>query len=125
MARIPSIFAALAVLFGLSSTACSGGDDGGSSSGESTENGGGGGGALGAAGGPGGPGGPGNGCCTGCYCRGSDPTPESATAPGPYAVENYTSGYRDGPGFGAATIYYPTGDAAPPFAGVVVCPGWT
>jgi dienelactone hydrolase len=38
---------------------------------------------------------------------------------------SYTSGMRDGPAYGAATIYYPTGDAAPPFAGIVICPGFT
>jgi dienelactone hydrolase len=65
-------------------------------------------------------------CCPGCYCRGPAPTEQSATAPGPYQTQNYTSGFRDGPDFLAGTIYYPTGgDAVPPYAAVVICPGWT
>jgi dienelactone hydrolase len=64
-------------------------------------------------------------CCPGCYCRGPDPTQQSATAPGPYQTQSYTSGFRDGPSFLGGTIYYPTGNAAPPYAAVVVCPGWT
>jgi dienelactone hydrolase len=36
----------------------------------------------------------------------------------------YTDGIRDGQEFLAATIYYPK-DADPPFAGVVICPGFT
>lgn len=65
-------------------------------------------------------------CCPdgNCLCRGADPTTESATAPGPYAVESYTDGFRNGQKFLAATIYYPT-DAQPPFAGLVLCPGFT
>jgi dienelactone hydrolase len=60
-----------------------------------------------------------------CYCRGADPTDTSVMANGPYTPKSYTSGFKDGTSFGAATIYYPTGDAAPPFAGVVICPGFT
>jgi dienelactone hydrolase len=43
---------------------------------------------------------------------------------GPYMVQSYTSGYRDGPQFADATIFYPTGDAVPPFALVAVVPGY-
>jgi dienelactone hydrolase len=43
---------------------------------------------------------------------------------GPYMVQSYTSGYRNGPSFADATVYYPTGDAQPPFAIVAVVPGY-
>jgi dienelactone hydrolase len=43
---------------------------------------------------------------------------------GPYKVESYVEGIKDGPAFLAATIYYPV-DAEPPFAGIVACPGFT
>ncbi len=57
--------------------------------------------------------------------RGDDPTPTSATEPGPYDVETYEQddGLRDGPDYAQATIYYPT-DARPPFASVIVIPGY-
>jgi dienelactone hydrolase len=59
-------------------------------------------------------------------CRGPAPTMESAkgTAKGPYPVGMMTSGYRNGPEFADATIFYPMGDAAPPFGCVSVCPGF-
>ena len=63
-------------------------------------------------------------CCDGCMCRGGDPTEESVTAMGPYGSESYSQGLRNGPRFGGATVYYPT-DAEPPFAGVIMCPGFT
>jgi dienelactone hydrolase len=47
------------------------------------------------------------------------------TAKGPYATMSYTSGMRNGPSYGAATMYYPTGDAKPPFGCVTVVPGFT
>jgi dienelactone hydrolase len=46
------------------------------------------------------------------------------TAKGPYAVGMMTNGYRNGPNFADATIFYPMGDAKPPFACVSVCPGF-
>lgn len=57
--------------------------------------------------------------------RGDEPTTESATEPGPYEVETFqqADGLRDGPDYAEATIYYPT-DARPPFASVVVIPGY-
>jgi dienelactone hydrolase len=60
-------------------------------------------------------------------CRGEAPTMASAlgTAKGPYATMSYTSGMRNGPDYGAATMYYPTGDAKPPFGCVTVVPGFT
>jgi dienelactone hydrolase len=46
-------------------------------------------------------------------------------AKGPYAVGMMTNGYRNGPGFADATIFYPMGDdAKPPFGCVSVCPGF-
>jgi dienelactone hydrolase len=45
-------------------------------------------------------------------------------AAGPYQVANYTDGFADGAQFLAGTIYYPM-DAEPPFAAIVICPGWT
>lgn len=39
-------------------------------------------------------------------------------------MATYTDGFRDGPSFLAATIYHPT-DAEAPYAGVVLCPGFT
>jgi hypothetical protein len=55
--------------------------------------------------------------------RGPDPTEESASKAGPYKVEKYTSGFKDGANFGPATIYYPS-DAEPPLAMIVFCPGY-
>jgi dienelactone hydrolase len=55
--------------------------------------------------------------------RGPDPTEESASVAGPYKVQQYTSGFRDGPDFGAATIYYPS-DGETPLAMIVFCPGY-
>jgi alpha-beta hydrolase superfamily lysophospholipase len=49
----------------------------------------------------------------------------AGTAKGPYTTMSYTSGFADSPDFGAATIYYPTGDAAPPFGCVAIVPGFT
>ncbi len=46
--------------------------------------------------------------------------------PGPYtfATINQNDGIRNGPDYGDATIYYPT-NATPPFASVVIVPGFT
>jgi hypothetical protein len=60
-------------------------------------------------------------------CRGADPTMATAlgTAKGPYAVGMMTDGYRNGPNFADATIFYPMGDdAKAPFGCVSVCPGF-
>lgn len=55
--------------------------------------------------------------------RGDAPTEKSASAKGPYAVKTYTSGYPDLPGYLDSTIHYPEG-AQPPFAAVVIVPGF-
>jgi dienelactone hydrolase len=60
----------------------------------------------------------------GALIRGEDPTMDTVMNNGPYAVESYSDGIKDGPAFLAATIYYPK-DAEPPFAGIVACPGFT
>lgn len=59
----------------------------------------------------------------GALIRGGDPTMDSAMKNGPYQSQKYTDGFKDGSEFLAATIYYPA-DADPPFAGVVLCPGF-
>jgi dienelactone hydrolase len=61
------------------------------------------------------------GCCADCICRGDDPA-ESSAANGPYQVANFT--VPAGTLFGGGTVYYPT-NADPPFAGLILCPGWT
>ena len=49
----------------------------------------------------------------------------SGSAKGPYQVGMMTNGYRNGPNFADATIFYPMGDEAkPPFGCVSVCPGF-
>ncbi|HET8933582.1 MAG TPA: hypothetical protein VFN67_09090 [Polyangiales bacterium] len=60
----------------------------------------------------------------GGFIRGEDPTMDTVMKNGPYKVESYADGIKDGPAFLAATIYYPV-DADPPFAGIVACPGFT
>jgi dienelactone hydrolase len=55
--------------------------------------------------------------------RGPAPTAESAARPGPFGFDTYTSGLRDGPAYGTQTLHYPT-DAEPPFASVVIVPGF-
>lgn len=55
--------------------------------------------------------------------RGADPSVESATQAGPFDVETITTGLRDGPGYGTQTLHVPV-DAEPPFASVVVVPGF-
>lgn len=63
----------------------------------------------------------------GLAIRGPEPTAMSANGrtKGPYATMSYTSGMRNGPEYAGATIYYPMGDAAPPFGCVSVVPGFT
>jgi dienelactone hydrolase len=60
---------------------------------------------------------------TDAIVRGPEPTPDSASSPGPFEVETYTDGLRDGPVYGTQTMHYPV-DAEAPFAGVVVVPGF-
>ncbi|MCP4191997.1 MAG: triacylglycerol lipase [Planctomycetaceae bacterium] len=57
--------------------------------------------------------------------RGETPTIESATKAGPFQVGKLreADGLRDGPGYDGATIYYPI-DAKPPFASVIIVPGY-
>jgi dienelactone hydrolase len=55
--------------------------------------------------------------------RGADPSVESATREGPFDVETLSAGLRDGPGYGTQTLHVPV-DAEPPFASVVVVPGF-
>lgn len=55
--------------------------------------------------------------------RGADPSVESATSEGPFDVETLSAGLRDGPGYGTQTLHVPV-DAEPPFASVVVVPGF-
>jgi dienelactone hydrolase len=63
----------------------------------------------------------------GPYMRGPEPTAEALTKDGTYKVENTTKqgagGFRDGPDFAEATLWWPS-DATPPFASVAVVPGW-
>ncbi|HMJ13129.1 MAG TPA: hypothetical protein VK524_17030 [Polyangiaceae bacterium] len=44
--------------------------------------------------------------------------------PGPHRISSYTSGWRDSPDYGAATIWYPQGLQGPLW-GVAVVPGFT
>ncbi len=50
---------------------------------------------------------------------------DDITNPGVYNVATLTDadGLRDGPDYGSATVYYPT-DATPPYASVVIVPGF-
>ncbi|HET8939684.1 MAG TPA: hypothetical protein VFN67_39870 [Polyangiales bacterium] len=58
------------------------------------------------------------------WIRGAEPADSlSGAQPGPYKVEAYRDGYRNGPAYADSTINYPT-DAEPPFALVVVVPGF-
>ena len=56
--------------------------------------------------------------------RGPAPTIGSASAPGPYTADAYVTGFRDGPDYADATIWFPI-DAEPPFGGVAVVPGFS
>lgn len=55
--------------------------------------------------------------------RGADPTLDSAREPGSFDVDTLTNGLRDGPDYGTQTLHFPT-DAEPPFAAVVIVPGF-
>lgn len=57
------------------------------------------------------------------FVRGPTPTRESAARAGSFKVQHYAEGFRNGPEFRAATIYYPE-DAEPPFSMIVFCPGF-
>jgi alpha-beta hydrolase superfamily lysophospholipase len=58
--------------------------------------------------------------------HGPDPTVASLQATtGPYAVSQLTVADASTPGFGAATIYYPTTTAEGTFGGVAIAPGFT
>ena len=58
------------------------------------------------------------------WIRGEAPSDDLTGArPGPYKIEAYSDGYRNGPAYADSTINYPT-DAEPPFALVVVVPGF-
>ncbi len=60
---------------------------------------------------------------SGALIRGADPSLASATSPGPFDVETTSDGLRDGPGYGTQTLHVPV-DAEPPFASVVIVPGF-
>jgi dienelactone hydrolase len=55
--------------------------------------------------------------------RGDAPTTESASGDGPFDVDTIGTGLRDGPEYGTQTLHVPVG-AEPPFASVVVVPGF-
>ena len=55
--------------------------------------------------------------------RGDAPSVEAASNPGPFDVDTVTTGLRDGPDYGTQTLFVPL-DAEPPFASVVVVPGF-
>jgi alpha-beta hydrolase superfamily lysophospholipase len=58
--------------------------------------------------------------------HGPDPTVAALQASsGPYAVSQTTVADANTPGFGAATIYYPTTTAEGTFGGVAIAPGFT
>jgi dienelactone hydrolase len=60
------------------------------------------------------------------WWRGPDPTQASiSAAQGPFATSSTTVSDLSTPGFGAATIYYPTSTAQGTFGGVAVSPGYT
>jgi dienelactone hydrolase len=57
--------------------------------------------------------------------RGPDPTAASIEGPGPFAYAQTSVADTATPGFGAATIYYPTSTAEGTFGGVAISPGYT
>lgn len=59
------------------------------------------------------------------YRRGSDPTATGLEKNGPFAYASYTVADSATPGFGAATIYYPTDTSQGTFGGVSISPGYT
>ena len=59
------------------------------------------------------------------YRRGPDPTNASIEATkGPFAYSSTTVSSYSTPGFGAATIYYPTSTASGTFGGIAISPGY-
>ena len=54
---------------------------------------------------------------------GPAPTEQSASRAGPYRVQRYTNGYRNGPNFADGTMHYPS-DAEGPFASIAIVPGF-
>jgi dienelactone hydrolase len=60
------------------------------------------------------------------FRRGPDPTEASIErTTGPFATSSTTVSDLSTPGFGAATIYYPTSQAEGTFGGVAIVPGFT
>lgn len=59
------------------------------------------------------------------YRRGPDPTAAALEKNGPFAYSSYTVSDASTPGFGAATIYYPTDTSQGTFGGVAISPGYT
>ncbi|MBA2608672.1 MAG: alpha/beta hydrolase [Actinobacteria bacterium] len=59
------------------------------------------------------------------YERGPAPTAAALEATGPFAYTSFTVANANTPGFGAATIYYPTSTAAGTFGGIAISPGYT
>ncbi len=59
------------------------------------------------------------------YRRGPDPTATALQASGPFAYASVTVSDSNTPGFGAATIYYPTDTSQGTFGGVAISPGYT
>ena len=69
---------------------------------------------------------PGTAAADPAWWRGPDPTQASISATtGPFATSSTTVSDLSTPGFGAATIYYPTSTAQGTFGGVAVAPGYT
>jgi hypothetical protein len=60
----------------------------------------------------------------GGFVRGDAPSAQSILARrGPFQVQRYTNGMRNGPGYADATMNYPT-NAEPPFAAIAIVPGF-
>jgi dienelactone hydrolase len=59
------------------------------------------------------------------YRVGPDPTATALEKNGPFAYTSETVADSATPGFGAATIYYPTSSTLPTLGGVAIAPGYT
>ena len=60
----------------------------------------------------------------GAIVRGDQPAPEFLLArKGPYQVQRYTAGLRNGPAYGSQTMNIPVG-AEPPYASIAIVPGF-
>jgi predicted dienelactone hydrolase len=59
------------------------------------------------------------------YERGPAPTSSSLEGTGPFATSSTSVSNFSTPGFGAATIYYPTSTSSGTFGGVAIAPGFT